>query len=165
MGKDTGAKVAVVVTAEMVTEMIAAALKGYAAQEALQVLVTGKELDGKLDGYLPKQAGEQYLTIAGAQEMLGGLFEEFLASAATMSAADLSAAATAKPAVNPLWLEGLLFRDAKLDREEIEGRPKMISTPIKRPLRVGDVLDYRIDQDNETVTLVTTDGQKYTVDL
>ena len=40
-----------------------------------------------------------------------------------------------------------------------------MSTPIERPLYASDVLDYRVDRDNETVTLVTADGKKYMVDL
>ena len=64
-----------------------------------------------------------------------------------------------KKAFDEKLLKGLVFRTSELNKDK-EGKKSYV--PVKRPLAVGDILDWK--DCGETVVLVTTDGQKYTVE-
>jgi ABC-type dipeptide/oligopeptide/nickel transport system ATPase subunit len=172
--KEKGGKAVLMITEERVAIMIAAAIKGLASAEALQVLVTGAELDEKLSAMVSKdQLQLQFAELAAGfnpeqrcREIITELFDEFMA-AAHQGPVSLSLPVDGDPAgqapLDPDWLEGLIFRDATQERRMVEGRPKIVATQIERPLRPSDVLAYRVTDDQ--VYLSTRDGKKHTVDI
>lgn len=56
------------------------------------------------------------------------------------------------------WLKGLVFRSARTKKTEAG----TVNHPTERPLTPGDVLSW--NDNGDTVSFVTADGQKYTVD-
>ena len=73
--------------------------------------------------------------------------------------------AVSLPELDPEWLDGLVFRGAKHEKVKGEAgqRPKMVAKPYERPLTPADVLSFSVGED--TVTLVTADGKKHTVEI
>lgn len=67
----------------------------------------------------------------------------------------------AKP-IDKKYLEGLVYRDAERKEVEEDGGKKVRYNPTERPLEPGDVLNW-VDN-GPSVTFVTADGKKYTVD-
>lgn len=56
------------------------------------------------------------------------------------------------------WLEGLVFRSARTKKTD----SGTVNHPTERPLTPGDVLNW--NDNGDTVSFVTADGQKYTID-
>lgn len=56
-------------------------------------------------------------------------------------------------------LEGLTFRAAKRKETTEDGRRKVTSIPVERPLKVADILSET--EHGTHVTIVTKDGRKY----
>lgn len=67
-----------------------------------------------------------------------------------------------KQKIDKKYLAGLQFRDATREEAETEDGRKVVNTPITRDLTVDDVLDWT--DNGPSVTLVTADGRKYTVE-
>jgi hypothetical protein len=167
-GAAAGVEKVIVVTPSLVAEMIAEAIQGLASKEALQVLITGSELEEKITGLVSRTDLEKVaMSICIEQEIRGIFAEEFeqvMSTALPAKLSDPSALALVEqPPLDASLLEGLYYRGADITREEVEGRPRLVSTPIVRPLTPADVLSYRVDGD--LLHLVTTDGQKHTVEL
>lgn len=71
-------------------------------------------------------------------------------------------AAAEKPPLDPDWLEGLVFKGSRRGKA-VKGQPKPDFVPFERPLEEGDVLSYAVGEN--TVTLISADGHKYTVEI
>ena len=72
--------------------------------------------------------------------------------------------ATEAPAAeqfDPKWIKGLACCDTK--KEEIEDGEELRHVPVKRALRPGDVLGWKV-YGNEVV-IVTADGRKHRVKM
>jgi len=59
-------------------------------------------------------------------------------------------------------LKGLRYRTSEGKRVNEDGRNVMKYAPVERPMRQEDVLDWK--DNGQTVTMVTADGQKLTVE-
>jgi len=62
---------------------------------------------------------------------------------------------------NSKWLTGKKFRSSKAKKVEENGRKKTVYEASERAMKQEDVLSFRVDGDQ--VTIVTADGQKFTV--
>ena len=172
MAKNQGNKeVVVALTREDVEGLITAAIEGLASREALQVLVTGQELEDKVAGLITRETMEtsakQLLQGAVTEERVVELLLEmaaqFFPNKGTSLPSALASEKTSQHPLDPAWLDGLTFCDASLAREVVEGRPRIVATKEIRELRPADVLAYRVT--DSQVFLSTADGKKHTVDI
>jgi hypothetical protein len=63
--------------------------------------------------------------------------------------------------VKPEWLLGLAFTTSEAKKVEKDGRKSTTFIPVERPLKEGDLVDWK--DKGDSVVLVAGDGKKYTV--
>lgn len=133
-----------VLTVDVVQKMIADAVAKLVTQEqlaeALKDLLTEEQVRGMID--------------LAQNEMFDRVNE---ATMGTITALPDPAAPAPIP-LDPKWLLGLTFRSSVPKK----GDKGTTNVPIERPLSPKDVLSWSVRGD--TVTLVTADGLKHTVD-
>ena len=139
----------IIVTAELVAQMIADAIKNLVTVEQLQLGIG--------------EATKGLMTEEQARELIAQSQNEMFDY---VNAATLETITGDQPQATPLdptWLEGLAFRGAKQEKKIVDGRPRLIGKSFTRPLLPDDVLSHRVDGDQ--VIIVSGDGQKHTVEI
>lgn len=148
VGVDGGA-----VTAETVKQMIAEALRKH---EPLEVIRAEIAALSKVIPLLPTEDRVAQMIRMASNEM----FEHV--NAATLETITADGELPQQP-LDPAWLDGLTFQTATQEKRIVEGRPRMVATPVERELMPEDVLGYRVS--GNQVFIVAADGKKYTVDI
>lgn len=64
--------------------------------------------------------------------------------------------------IDAKFLDGLTFSTSEAKKVKKDGQEKTQYIPVERPLRPGDVIDWK--DLGDSVTIVTADGKKYSVD-
>lgn len=150
--------VAVGISKEDAALMIAEALK-------LQADAFNEAMSKNL-AELEKQCRAEFPTIEQVKDLFNEAFTGMLEGDVLKPVASVSdqPAASQRPPLDPDWLEGLIFKGAKVETVREKGqRPKVVGKPFERPLTPADVLSYAIGE--TAVTLVAADGKKHTVEL
>ena len=146
-----------VLTEEGVKVLIVDAIKGLMTREQLAAA-----LAEACKGLITEARAKEI--VADAQKVLIDYVSGVVDDAQLQPAGVLSITGEEpKPPLDPAWLKGLVFRGAKGEEREVDGKKKTVSIPFSRPLTRDDVLNYSVGED--TVTIVAGDGQKHTVDI
>lgn len=155
--------VVVILTESRVAEMIAAAIQGLVTESRVDTLIINATAALKhsvaesINGLVTEEQVKELFNEAYSG-MIGG---ELLQPVAGIIG---EVAAPALPPLDPDWLEGLTFNGVNRSVLKEKGqRPKAVSKPFSRPLTPEDVLSYAVGEGS--VTLVTADGKKHTVEL
>lgn len=162
------------VTVDQVKGMIADAIKDLATKEgvvlligdATKELVTSGALKTALEGVLTKaDLGGDLKELDAARLVTKEELHEALLNLTPPPSAVITGLdfirEPGEPPHGPIpaeYLEGLVFRSSRQKKTE-DGT---MNVPTERPLRPGDVLSW-VDN-GDSVSIVTADGQKHTVD-
>jgi len=139
------------VTLEQVKGLIQEATQGLAPKDQLKAIL--------------EEAGIVIITEDRVREILEEFkMESHLSYAEGIQLGPLESEKAGKPLlpIDPKWLKGLIFRDAERKEVKEDGEKKVKYFPIERALEPADVLTWT--DNGATITFVTADGQKYTVD-
>ena len=143
------------VTAAIVGQMIAEAVKGLATEEGVKLLIVDSR-----EGCVTREELAAIVADLATREELSELantqFTELIPGLSA-SVYTLSEDGPTEP-IPAEFLDGLVFRSSR-QKKTPEGR---VNVPIERPLTPGDVLNWK--DNGPTVSIVTADGRKYTVD-
>lgn len=155
-------KVLVVGLETKLGELVAKALAGLATKE--EVSQDLQKIIDHLKNFVPADALDERLadliTKDQWNEALEGMVSQPISLSGIHTGLQIESQFGAVP-LEPIpfeYLDGLVFRSSKSKKTET-GK---VNVPTERPLTPEDVLTWK--DNGETVTIITADGQKHTVD-
>jgi hypothetical protein len=139
-------------------KMIAEAIVGLANKEETAAVIL-KIVDGQKN-FVSTDVLEERLTDLITKDQWNEALEGMLSTAVPLTGIrpELAAAEIQSDPIPVEYLDGLVFRSSKPKKTDT-GKANI---PTERPLTTDDVLSWK--DNGETVTIITADGQKYTVD-
>lgn len=151
-------KVAITGVETRTGEMIAKALAGVVTKET----VAGDlhKIVDNFKNFVSLEELEQRLSDLITKDQWNEALEGMLSTAVPLTGLrpELALAETQTDPIPPEYLTGLVFRSSRLKKTD-DGKANI---PTERPLAPCDVLSWK--DDGDTVTIITADGQKHTVD-
>lgn len=151
-------KILVVDAEKRLAANIATALEGLATKTAVEGDLL--KIVDNLKNFVTVEVLEQRLADLITKDQWNEALEGMLTTAVPLTGIrpDLAAAEIQSDPIPPEYLTGLVFRSSKQKKTET-GKANI---PTERPLVPEDVLSWK--DNGETVTIITADGQKHTVD-
>ena len=154
------------VTLAQVNGLIAEAIKAMGVkvaeliQLATEALATKEDLQKSIDNCVSRDTLNSIISELITKDQWNEALEGMLSSAVPLSGIrpDLASAEIQTGRIPAEYLSGLVFRSSKQKKTEA-GTANM---PTERALTPDDVMSWK--HNGETVTVITADGQKYTVD-
>lgn len=156
------------ITEARVKELIAEAIKGFSTvhqiNEAIgsvtKELVSKENLQKIVDNLVSRDTLNSITSGLITKDQWNEALDGMLSSAVPLTGIrpELASAETQTGRIPAEYLSGLVFRSSKQKKTEAG----TANVPTERALTPDDVMSWK--DNGETVTVITTDGQKYTVD-
>lgn len=153
-----GIKILLIDVDKLIGERIAQAIAGLAKKEE----VTGDlhKIVDNFKNFVLVEELDKHLSALITKDQWNEALEGMLSTAVPLTGIrpELALAETQTDPIPPEYLTGLVFRSSRLKKTD-DGKANI---PTERPLAPSDVLNWK--DDGDTVTIITADGQKHTVD-